>query len=185
MNSPAQQKVLTGFGIGSNIEPERHIHTALSALCREFPDLLMSPIYRCKAVGFDGAPFLNLVVASRNTQPLSALQALVKRLEAASGRSGHETKYSGRTLDIDILFHGGLVCRTDQIQLPRKDVVKYPYVLKPLTDILPDWVHPERHCTAAELWQRLIDAAGSEQLLLEQHGVHPTDIRLDTPPRLL
>ncbi|GAA3960112.1 2-amino-4-hydroxy-6-hydroxymethyldihydropteridine diphosphokinase [Allohahella marinimesophila] len=177
--SAARTKVLTGFGIGSNIEPERNVQTALAALRYEFPDLLVSPVYRCKAVGFDGDPFLNLVVATETSQALPELQAMVKSLEAASGRSGQESKYSGRTLDIDILFYGGLVCRTEQIQLPRKDVVKYPYVLKPLTDILPDWVHPERLCTAAELWQGLVDAAESEQRLLHKHGVELTDMRFD------
>ena len=171
-----QQKVLTGFGVGSNIEPERHIKMALSELREVFPDLLVSPIYRCRAVGFEGDPFLNLVVAAEHDQALQALQALVKTLEAATGRSGEETKYSGRTLDIDLLFHGGLVCRTEQIQLPRKDVVKYPYVLKPLTDILPHWVHPERHRTAAEIWQSLVHTAGSEQGLLDQHGVQRTGL---------
>lgn len=165
------EPVLTGFGLGSNIDADRNIAIAVAALETLLPDLLVSPVYRCKAVGFDGDPFLNLVVAAKSSIPLERLQREVKALESASGRTGAETKYSGRTLDIDILFHGQLICDKPDLRLPRRDVVKYAYVLKPLTDILPQWVHPETGQSAAALWDALINAAGGEEALMRLDGV--------------
>ena len=50
------------LGVGSNIHREKHIKAGLTMLAAEFGELVVSPIYESEAVGFDGDPFLNLVV---------------------------------------------------------------------------------------------------------------------------
>ena len=50
------------IGVGSNVDATRHIPRALSALRETFGALQQSTAYRNPAVGFDGAPFVNLVV---------------------------------------------------------------------------------------------------------------------------
>ena len=56
-------------GIGSNIERERYIVAGLDALQGLFGELVISPVYDNAAVGFDGQPFLNLVVRVQTTRP--------------------------------------------------------------------------------------------------------------------
>ena len=50
------------LGVGSNIERERYITAGLDALAGLFGDMEISPVYESDAIGFDGQPFLNLVV---------------------------------------------------------------------------------------------------------------------------
>ena len=50
------------LGVGSNIERERYIVAGLDALAGLFGELALSSVYDSEAIGFDGQPFLNLVV---------------------------------------------------------------------------------------------------------------------------
>ena len=51
------------LGVGSNIERERYIVAGLDALQGLFGELALSSVYDSAAIGFEGQPFLNLVVA--------------------------------------------------------------------------------------------------------------------------
>ncbi|MEP2616097.1 2-amino-4-hydroxy-6-hydroxymethyldihydropteridine diphosphokinase, partial [Marinobacter alexandrii] len=50
------------ISIGSNVDRERYVTAALDALANWFGGLEISPVYESEAVGFNGSPFLNLVV---------------------------------------------------------------------------------------------------------------------------
>ena len=50
------------LGIGSNVEPEKHLRLGIRELGERFGVLELSNVYRSKAVGFEGDDFLNLVV---------------------------------------------------------------------------------------------------------------------------
>ena len=52
------------LGVGSNIERERYIVAGLDALQGLFGELALSSVYDSAAIGFEGQPFLNLVVAA-------------------------------------------------------------------------------------------------------------------------
>ena len=56
-------------------------------------------------------------------------------------------------MDLDILLYGDLVRATPGYLLPRPDLVKRAYMLKPLADIAPDLVHPVSRRTMRELWE--------------------------------
>ena len=62
-------------GMGSNIDPERHIRSGLVALRGRFGSLNVSTIYANPAVGFVGADFLNLVAALWTALPVSQMGA--------------------------------------------------------------------------------------------------------------
>ena len=49
--------------IGSNVNPEEHVRSALVALAGNFGVLRLSPVYRNRPVGFEGDEFLNMVAA--------------------------------------------------------------------------------------------------------------------------
>ena len=70
------------ISIGSNVDRERYVRAALDALSAWFGELIISPVYDSEAVGFDGSPFLNLVVGvdtslSRSEEHTSELQSHV------------------------------------------------------------------------------------------------------------
>lgn len=130
------------IGIGSNIEPERHIVAALDALAAAHGELLVSPVYESEAIGFSGPPFLNLVVAFDTELSLEALSQQLRALERGNNYLGGAEKFSSRTLDLDLLLYGDAVGRFGAVTLPRADIADYAYTLWPLADIAGDARHP-------------------------------------------
>ncbi len=141
-------------GLGSNIDPQRHLRLAFAALGEQFLHLQLSPVYQCRSIGFNGDDFVNLVASFETSQSVAGLQRSLKNLEAASGRTGRETKWSGRTLDIDILTYDDLAGVIDGVELPRDEILKHAHVLKPLADLAPDRLHPVERESYLSLWQR-------------------------------
>ena len=141
------------ISIGSNIDRERYVVAALDALVGWFGELDISPVYESEAVGFDGSPFLNLVVGVKTNLSVGELSQHFKLLEAENGRRKEAPKFSARTLDLDILTYGEAVGRLDGVELPRAEILKNACVLRPLSDVAPAVKHPVCRKTYLELWQ--------------------------------
>ena len=142
------------LGLGSNMDAKRHIKVAVHALIQKFGDAEISPIYRSKAVGFDGEDFVNLVARVQTELKPMELRHYLRTLEDAHGRDRDVSKWSDRTLDIDILLFDKLVTDNDKLKLPRPEILHFAHVLKPLADIAPDLVHPLEGLSYEELWAR-------------------------------
>lgn len=138
--------------IGSNIEREKHILAALDALADQFGELGLSPVYESEAVGFEGDPFLNLVAGFHTTLPVAALSQALRAIENRNGRVRTAPRFSGRTLDIDILTYDAACGDIDGILLPRAEILHNAFVLLPLSDLAPDSVHPALQQTYRTLW---------------------------------
>lgn len=141
------------ISIGSNIDRERCVRASLDALSDWFGELDISPVYESEAVGFDGSPFLNLVVGVQTNLSVGELSRYFKQLEAENGRRREAPKFSARTLDLDILTYGEAVGRMDGVELPRGEILKNAFVLRPLADIAPGVKHPVCRKSYLELWQ--------------------------------
>ena len=142
------------LGLGSNVNAGYHIRTALQALTGTFGDIGISPIYRSKAVGFEGGDFINLVVRVQTGSSPNELRNFLRRLEDRYGRDRTAPKWSDRTLDIDILLFDQLVLKDDQLILPRPEILKFAHVLKPLADLAPDLELPVTGLSFSELWSQ-------------------------------
>jgi 2-amino-4-hydroxy-6-hydroxymethyldihydropteridine diphosphokinase len=140
------------LGIGSNIDREASICAGLDALARTYGELRLSPVYESAAIGFDGAPFLNLVAALETDQPLDTMARGLRELEYAMGRPRDASRFSSRTLDIDILTYAELVGCCEGVDLPRPEITENAFVLRPLAELAPDVLHPALGCSYAELW---------------------------------
>ena len=141
------------LSLGSNVQPEHYLALAVAALHQRFGALRVSPAYRTPAVGFDGADFLNNAVALETDMPLLELDAWLHAVEDAHGRDRSGPRYADRTLDIDIVYYGDVVCSgPGHLQLPRPEI-KHAFVLKPLADIAPDFIDPQRGQSLAAMWQ--------------------------------
>ena len=129
-------------GIGSNIDREKNIKSCVSILKDVYGDMRISPVYETESMGFDGPNFYNLVSCFETDQSVYELKNTLNEIENDHGRHFNETKFSSRTLDIDILYYDDLVLSDDKIQIPRKEICEYDFVLKPLVDLVPDFIHP-------------------------------------------
>ncbi len=143
------------LGIGSNIDARRNIKSALQVLKGDDKKLLISETYRCEAVGFEGPPFLNLVVGFLTDKDLGELSRDLKRLEQNHGRTKDLRKFSSRTLDIDILTYDSLQGLHQGIQLPRPEISYNAYVLRPFAELAPELLLPGSNNRLMDLWHDL------------------------------
>jgi len=137
--------------IGSNIERRKNISLALELLEAHYGALEQSSIYESDAIGFDSAPFYNLVVGFHTDETPAALQAQLHAIEARSGRV-RTSKLTARTLDLDLLLYDELVVDEDGLVLPRDDITRYAFVLCPLAEVAPDERHPVSGRRYADHW---------------------------------
>ena len=141
------------LSLGSNIEPEIHLRAALAELRARFGTLIVSPVYRSAAVGFEGPDFLNLAVGIDTEFDAAALDAWLHALEDRHGRRRDVPRYASRTLDVDIVLFGDQVLTgPGNLEIPRTEL-KHAFVLKPLVDIAPHLMHPLLGKTLEQLWR--------------------------------
>lgn len=144
---------------GSNVAPERNLARAVAALTREFPGVRFSPWYRNRAVGFDGADFINLVAGFDTCLAVHELLGRLHAIEAECGRPREAPRWAPRSMDLDVLLYGDLVCEEPGLKLPRPDLLKRAYMLGPLAQLAPEVMHPTAHLSIGELWRRFDQAA--------------------------
>lgn len=151
-------------GLGSNIDPELNLHLGIRELRERYGELELSAVYRSKAVGFEGEDFLNLVARfESNESPVSICEE-IELIHNLTGRDRDSGKWESRPLDIDLLLYNDLVIDEPPVRVPRKDVLEYSFVLRPLAELSPDLVHPVTGKTMLKHWQEF-DAAS-----------HPLDV---------
>ncbi|PVZ65643.1 2-amino-4-hydroxy-6-hydroxymethyldihydropteridine diphosphokinase [Pelagibaculum spongiae] len=143
------------LSIGSNMQRKRNISGGLKALKQHFGALEISTVYESEAVGFAGDNFYNLVVGFQAEQDADSLNKLFKQIEADHDRTRLDAKFAPRTLDIDLLIYGELI--RPEIDLPRKEITRYAFVLKPMAEMAPDALHPEIKQSYQQLWQDFTD----------------------------
>jgi len=143
------------ISLGSNIEPELHLRNALGCMQHHFFDISLSPVYETEAVGFEGDPFLNLVAECETTLSPEKVQAELKSIEDKNGRLREGPKFSARTLDLDLLLYDDLDLHSEGMDVPRDEIEKYAFVLKPLCDLVPDLNHPVTGETMRSLWDKM------------------------------
>lgn len=141
------------LGLGSNIDPEENLRLGIGELRRRYGELTLSNTYQNAAVGFEGEDFLNLVVGFESGADPAAIHEHIEAIHKMAGRQRGEDKFSARSLDIDLLLYGDLVDPDPPLRLPRSDVLEYDFVLRPLSEIAPEFVHPVTGRTLADHWQ--------------------------------
>ncbi|MDO6563982.1 2-amino-4-hydroxy-6-hydroxymethyldihydropteridine diphosphokinase [Amphritea sp. 1_MG-2023] len=138
--------------IGSNTQREVYIQRCLDALDAQFTKLQLSPVYESEAVGFVGDSFYNLVASFKTDLPVGELSKQLKQIEDDNDRCRTAEKFSGRTLDVDILTYDALIGKIDGVTLPREEITENAFVLWPLAELAPKARHPVLAETYQQLW---------------------------------
>lgn len=140
--------------LGSNVEAHNNLRVAVQQLRKRFGPLRQSTVYRNPPIGFEGDDFLNMIVGFQTTSSIEAVSAALARIEKKAGRTRNAERYGPRTLDIDLLLFGHQVINNEEFKVPRTDMMKFAFMLRPLAELAGPVMHPTANCTLAELWER-------------------------------
>ncbi|MDJ0877654.1 MAG: 2-amino-4-hydroxy-6-hydroxymethyldihydropteridine diphosphokinase [Halieaceae bacterium] len=146
------------LGVGSNIDRDANIRTGLDNLQADFDLRRVSSVYESAALGFDGPAFYNLAVELETDIELAPLARYLRQMEYRMGRPRDASRFSSRTLDLDILCYGDSCGIVDGIELPRAEILENAYVLAPLAELAPEVLLPGGDEKFSELWRRLADS---------------------------
>ena len=145
------------IALGSNLPgsfgtPEDTIEAAKTALqVRGINILKSSSIWLTEPVPVSDQPwFRNAVIAVDTSFTLEALFKILKRIERDFGRTNAE-RNAPRLLDLDIIAYSKTIHIAPALNVPHPRMHQRAFVLYPLREIAPEWVHPVLKKTAAEL----------------------------------
>lgn len=129
--------------VGGNKGDRMKLLNAAAAAVSELGELMLkSTVYETEAWGgvAKGA-FLNQVIEIRTAYSPVELLAFTQQIEIDLGRK-REEHWGDRTMDIDIIFYGDQIIDTATLQIPHPFLSERRFVLVPLAEILPDFIHP-------------------------------------------
>jgi 2-amino-4-hydroxy-6-hydroxymethyldihydropteridine diphosphokinase len=138
-------KIVLAFG--SNLgDREEYILAAYRLLEEELGELInKSSFIETPAWGFESEnSFINSVaVFETKKTPLEALE-ICNKIEKELGRQRNSLHkgYQNRTIDIDILFYEDIILDTPTLKIPHPLIEERDFVLIPLKEILPNFIHP-------------------------------------------
>jgi 2-amino-4-hydroxy-6-hydroxymethyldihydropteridine diphosphokinase len=132
--------------LGSNIEPRvSFLKNAFSLISEKAgKPLLVSKIYESEPWGFkNNISFLNQVIVINTYVKPQTLLNICLSIEQLLGRKRTSSKgYTSRTIDIDILYYGSKIIKTNNLTIPHPLLQERKFTLMPLTEIIPEFIHP-------------------------------------------
>ena len=132
------------LGLGSNIgDTKNNLEKACNMLNTEVGHISsLSSFYTTKPWGkTDQEDFLNQVIRIFTDLGPQTLLHKIQKIEQELGRVKGE-KWGPRSIDIDILYYGQMVLDIEDLQLPHQELTERKFVLVPLAEVAPDFVHP-------------------------------------------
>lgn len=150
------------IGIGSNLGARQKNCEQVVAQLKNHPQIRLLKIscwYETKAVCLPGETqpdFINGVVEVETTLPPEALHQELKKIEWEMGREPNPKKWQPRIIDLDLLFCGDQILETPTLKIPHPLAHERLFVLEPLHEIAPNFVHPILKNTVARLYQDLL-----------------------------
>jgi 2-amino-4-hydroxy-6-hydroxymethyldihydropteridine diphosphokinase len=149
---------LAAAALGANLEePARQLREA-AAILAQTPGLSLvkaSQVYLTAPVGPAGQNWYhNQAILYRcELKPRELLRVLLNA-ETRMGRIRRE-HWGPRIIDLDLLFYGDLVLEEPDLTVPHPRLAERVFVLEPLNEIAPQWLHPVLGLTVAQLWAKI------------------------------
>ncbi|HIR37903.1 MAG TPA: 2-amino-4-hydroxy-6-hydroxymethyldihydropteridine diphosphokinase [Candidatus Limisoma gallistercoris] len=147
-------------GIGSNLgDREANLRFAVDKIRESEGKVRVSSLFESEAWGYHSDnPFYNIVAEFDTDKDAYALLDFLQTVEKEAGSGSHRDKEGGyvdRVLDIDIIFIGGEVMESGRLIVPHPKMAEREFVLVPLAELSPGWVHPLSGLTVVEMLRLL------------------------------
>lgn len=144
------------LALGANVgDKKKNLKAVIGLLKEKIKNIEVARIYETKPWGFkEQDNFLNTaLIGSTSLSPLQLLK-FVKDIEKKIGRI-KRFRWGPREIDIDILFYNNLIFKNKILEIPHPRLHERDFVLKPLMDLDPNFVHPGLNKTIKKLYAEL------------------------------
>ena len=154
------------LGLGSNLgNKERIVRKAIDKVGERVGAVVaVSSFYKTAPWGYQSVhTFCNAAIAVDTDLSPEEVLFTVQEIERELGSKKHRERdgsYVDRLIDIDLLDYDGLVLDTRSLVLPHPYMHKRTFVMTPLAEIAPQWVHPVLGKTVTELLKGLQNEKG-------------------------
>ena len=139
------------LNIGSNQNRRTNIRLAIKALEKYFSNIILSSLFESPSEGFKGNDFYNIGVNITTLKTSNEVVDVLHDIENSLGRDRSLPKFSSRMIDLDLVLYGGII--DEALNVPRKDILKYAFVLAPLAELNPEVIHPLEGTSYQNLWK--------------------------------
>jgi 2-amino-4-hydroxy-6-hydroxymethyldihydropteridine diphosphokinase len=154
------------LNIGSNKNRRINIRLALNKLKSNFTDITVSSIFESPAEGFVGSNFYNVGVNAKTKNNINEVVGILHDIENSLGRDRSLPKFSSRIIDLDLVLYNDAI--DEDLKVPRRDILKYAFVLAPLAELSPEDIHPQKGISFLNLWEEF---QSSKDFELNQYNI--------------
>ena len=146
------------FGLGSNLnKPVMQLQTALNNLSMYFALQKVSNTYKSQSLLKDNQEdYYNIAVLAETDKSSQEILSITQSIEKDMGRVKLK-KWGERVIDIDIIDYNREIIKQDNLEIPHNQMIYRSFVLKPLQDIMPDYIHPELKISVQDMINNLKD----------------------------
>ena len=161
------KSILVHLGLGSNMgDRNKFLIKACNHLCSEaIREFRASSIYESEPLMKMQQPkYFNMVVCGLTVLSPRELLKKCQQIELISGRIRRE-HWGSREIDIDILSYGSRIINKENLVIPHPEIENRSFVLMPMLELSPEWLHPEKTITIKELWKHWLLKNEGQELL--------------------
>ncbi len=146
------------FGLGSNLNnPVMQLQNALNNLSMYFALQKVSNTYKSQSLLKDNQEdYYNIAVLAKTDKIPQEILSITQKIEKDMGRIKLK-KWGERVIDIDIIDYNREIFKSDNLVIPHNQMIYRSFVLKPLQDIMPDYIHPELKISVHDMINNLKD----------------------------
>jgi 2-amino-4-hydroxy-6-hydroxymethyldihydropteridine diphosphokinase len=148
--------LLAGGNLG---ERKDNLEAAIKFICKEIGGILkLSSIYETEPWGFEHEQnFLNQAVEVETEFAPEKILEKIHEFENNLGKKKRTGEYLARTIDIDILFFNDEIINQPDLIIPHPRLHERKFVLEPLAEIIPDFIHPVFNEKISKLNNKCLD----------------------------